>query len=37
MAKHLEKELDRLKKLIYTLSARVDENPRTGRKVISGK
>ena len=26
MAKHLEKELDRLKKLIYTLSARVDEN-----------
>ncbi|VGO20064.1 phosphate signaling complex protein PhoU [Pontiella sulfatireligans] len=26
MAKHLEKELERLKKLIYTLSARVDEN-----------
>jgi len=26
MAKHLEKELDRLKKLIYTLSVRVDEN-----------
>lgn len=26
MAKHLEKELDRLKKLIYSLSARVDEN-----------
>ena len=26
MAKHLEKELDRLKKLIYTLGARVDEN-----------
>lgn len=26
MAKHLEKELERLKKLIYSLSARVDEN-----------
>ncbi len=26
MAKHLEKELERLKKLIYTLSARVDES-----------
>jgi len=26
MAKHLEKELDRLKKLIYTLGARVDES-----------
>jgi len=26
MAKHLEKELERLKKLIYTLSVRVDEN-----------
>ncbi|QBG47238.1 phosphate signaling complex protein PhoU [Verrucomicrobia bacterium S94] len=26
MAKHLEKELERLKKLIYALSARVDEN-----------
>ncbi|MEI6890937.1 MAG: phosphate signaling complex protein PhoU [Pontiella sp.] len=26
MAKHLEKELNRLKKMIYTLSARVDEN-----------
>ncbi|MDF7808229.1 phosphate signaling complex protein PhoU [Pontiellaceae bacterium B12219] len=26
MAKHLEKELERLKKLIYTLSARVDDN-----------
>ena len=26
MAKHLEKELERLKTLIYTLSARVDEN-----------
>ncbi len=26
MAKHLEKELERLKKLVYTLSARVDEN-----------
>ena len=26
MAKHLEKELERLKKLIYTLAARVDEN-----------
>ncbi len=26
MAKHLEKELERLKKMIYTLSARVDEN-----------
>ena len=26
MAKHLEKELERLKKLIYTLGARVDEN-----------
>jgi phosphate transport system protein len=26
MAKHLEKELERLKKLIYSLSARIDEN-----------
>lgn len=26
MAKHLEKELERLKKLIYSLAARVDEN-----------
>ncbi len=26
MAKHLEKELERLKKMIYTLSARVDES-----------
>jgi phosphate transport system protein len=26
MARHLEKELERLKKLIYTLSARVDQN-----------
>lgn len=26
MAKHLEKELERLKKLIYSLSAKVDEN-----------
>jgi phosphate transport system protein len=26
MARHLERELDRLKKLIYTLGARVDEN-----------
>lgn len=26
MAKHLERELDRLKQLIYTLGARVDEN-----------
>ena len=26
MAKHLEKELDRIRKMIYTLGARVDEN-----------
>lgn len=48
MAKHLEKELDRLRKLIYTLGARVDESlelavksfqdndEELARKVIEG-
>lgn len=36
MAKHLEKELERLKKLIYTLSARVDENLELAVKSIQG-
>ncbi len=34
MAKHLEKELERLKKLIYSLSARVDENLELAVKSI---
>ncbi|MBN2685109.1 MAG: phosphate signaling complex protein PhoU [Pontiellaceae bacterium] len=34
MAKHLERELDRLKKLIYTLGARVDENLELAVKSI---
>ena len=34
MAKHLEKELERLKKLIYTLSAQVDENLELAVKSI---
>jgi phosphate transport system protein len=34
MARHLEKELERLKKLIYTLSARVDENVELAVKSI---
>jgi phosphate transport system protein len=34
MAKHLEKELERLKKLIYSLSARVDENVELAVKSI---
>lgn len=34
MAKHLEKELERLKKLIYTLSARVDESLELAVKSI---
>ncbi len=37
MAKHLEKELDRLKKLIYTLSARVDENLELAVKSFQEK
>lgn len=34
MAKHLEKELERLKKMIYTLSARVDENLELAVKSV---
>ncbi|MEA2067944.1 MAG: phosphate signaling complex protein PhoU [Verrucomicrobiota bacterium] len=34
MAKHLEKELERLKKLIYSLSARVDESLELAVKSI---
>ncbi len=34
MAKHLEKELERLKKLIYTLSARVDESVELAVKSV---
>jgi phosphate transport system protein len=34
MARHLEKELERLKKLIYSLSARVDENLELAVKSI---
>jgi len=34
MAKHLEKELERLKKLIYSLSTRVDENLELAVKSI---
>ena len=34
MAKHLEKEVERIKKLIYSLSARVDENLELAVKSI---
>jgi phosphate transport system protein len=34
MAKHLEKEIERLKKLIYTLSARVNENLELAVKSV---
>jgi len=37
MAKHLEKELERLKKMIYTLSARVDESLELAVKSIQEK
>ena len=37
MAKHLEKELERLKKLIYALSARVDESLELAVKSIQEK
>jgi phosphate transport system protein len=34
MAKHLEKEVERIKKLIYSLSARVDENLELAVKAL---
>jgi len=37
MAKHLEKELERLKKMIYALSARVDESLELAVKSIQEK
>lgn len=37
MAKHLEKELERLKKMVYSLSARVDESLERAVKSIQEK
>ena len=37
MAKHLEKELERLKKMVYSLSARVDESLELAVKSIQEK